>query len=196
MGNYKQMLVDEKAHAELDSAKKMLSSRLGTRLSYKDVIEEFIGRKMRFLRLPKELRDYINRFVSDAAMNKHVQGILLFGSVAKMSFSKYSDTDLLIVADDTGIADFEFIEGLIKGAERYREPLIAEGFNLRISPLLLHENELSSFRPVYIDFLEQGAVLFERNEVLTNFLDSIKRDVHYEKRIVNDTVVVKWSIKG
>ena len=34
---YRQMLVDEKAHSELREAKRMLSSCIGTRMSYRDV---------------------------------------------------------------------------------------------------------------------------------------------------------------
>ncbi|EQD45822.1 DNA polymerase beta domain protein region, partial [mine drainage metagenome] len=104
---YRQMLMDEKAYAELNSAKEMLSSLSGRKMSYKDVVNEFVGRRMRFLRMRKELRDYINHFVSDAAADMHVQGIMLFGSVAKGSFSKYSDTDLLIIVDGRGISNFE-----------------------------------------------------------------------------------------
>lgn len=193
---YRQMLVDEKAHSELREAKKMLSSCIGTRMSYRDVINEFVGRRMRFLRLPADLRSYINHFVSNAALDRHVQGVLLFGSVAKNNFSKYSDTDLLILSDLPGISSFNDIEELIKSAEEYRKPLIEKGFNLRISPLVIGANEIQHFRPIYIDFVEDGVVLFERNGALTDFLNSIRKSVKYEKRIVNDSIVIKWSMKA
>ncbi len=193
---YRQMLIDEKTHSELRAAKKMLSSCLGTKPSYRDVIDEFVGRRMRFLRLPDDLRNYINRFVSDAALDKHVQGVLLFGSVAKNNFSKYSDTDLLIMSDLPGISSFKDVDGLIKGVEEYREPLVRRGLNLRISPLVLGANEIQHFRPIYIDFIEDGVVLFERNGALTDFLNSIRKSVRYERCIVNDSIVIKWSMKA
>ncbi len=192
---YRQMLIDERAHAEIISAKKLMLSLTGKKFSSKDVIDEFIGRKMRFLRLRKELRDYINRFVSIAAANMHVEGILLFGSVANEKFTKFSDTDILIVTDNAGISNFNNIEEIINSIESYRKHLINSGFNLRISPLLLNHNELLNFRPIYIDFLENGVILFERNEVLNNFLNSIKANVDYEKHIINNNVVIKWNIK-
>ncbi len=192
---YVQMLIDDRAHTEINSAKKLLSSFTGRKFNSKDVIEEFIGRRMRFLRLGKELRNYINRFVSIAAANMHVQGIMLFGSVANESFSKYSDTDILIITDNSGISNFDDIEEIINSIEEHRKQLINLGFNLRISPLLLSCNDMLNFRPIYIDFLESGVILFERNEVLSDFLNNIRASVDYEKRIVNNNVVIKWNIK-
>ncbi|MHB1439891.1 MAG: nucleotidyltransferase domain-containing protein [Cuniculiplasma sp.] len=192
---YRQMLMDEKAYAELNSAKEMLSLLSGRKMSYKDVVNEFVGRRMRFLGMKKELRNYVNHFVSAAAADMHVQGVMLFGSVAKRTFSKCSDTDLLIVVDGRGISNFEKIEGIIKAQEEHRKPLVDAGFNLRISPLMMSSDDLNSFRPIYIDFLEDGVILFERNCVLTDFLNSIRAGVDYEKCIINNNVVVKWNIK-
>ena len=53
-----------------------------------------------------------------------------------------------------------------------------------------------NFSPIYIDFVEDGVVLFERNGALTDFLNSIRKSVKYEKRIVNDSIVIKWSMKA
>lgn len=84
----------------------------------------------------------------------------------------------------------------IHGAEALRRPLVGLGYSLMIGPMLLSSSELSSFRPIYIDFFEEGSVLFERKETLTSFLNEMRRSVDFEKTVVHDSVIVKWRIRG
>ncbi len=193
---YRQMLLDAKTHGEIKVAKGIISSLSGRRASSSDVIDEFIGRRVRFLSLQKEIRDYINAFVDSASLDKHVLGILLFGSVARNSFNNYSDIDLLVIIDGNALERYDHINGIIEGVDRMRRPIIDSGMHLRIRPLLLSLKELHSFRPIYIDFLEEGIVLFERRDTLFGFINEIRRSVAYEKKIVNGNVVVKWKIRA
>jgi hypothetical protein len=39
-------------------------------------------------------------------------------------------------------------------------------------------------------------VHLERNGALTDFMNSIRKGVKYEKRIVNNSIVIKWSMKA
>lgn len=192
---YRQMLIDEKTHAEIDSAKRIFSSASGRKLSAKEVIGETLGRRLRFIRLKRELRNYINAFVSKAAADESVVGLLLFGSVAKGNFTSSSDIDVLVVVDSKSIPEqFERITKIIDGIEEKRKPLIEMGLHLRLAPMLLPASELKYFRPIYLEFLEDGVVLFERNEVLSDFLNDVRGSVRSERRIVNDSVVMTWSI--
>lgn len=193
---YRQMLIDQRVHDDISSGKAILRKLSGRKLSSREVIEEFLGRRVRFLKLRKEIRDYINAFTSAAASERYVTGVMLFGSVARGSFGRHSDTDMLVVVEGNAADRFESINGLVNSAEPLRKALAAEGFNLRISPVLVSVSDLSSFRPMYIGMLEDGIVLFERNDTLFTFLNDIRRSVEYEKTIVNGTAMIKWRIVG
>ena len=54
----------------------------------------------------------------------------------------------------------------------------------------------SNVAPIYLDILEDGVVLFERNDTIFNFLNDIRRNVDYRKEIVGNNVVVRWRIKA
>ncbi len=192
---YRQMLMDERAHAEISEAKELMYRMSGRRLNSREIIDEFLGRRLRLLRLKKEIRAYIDAFVSKAALNENVLGIMLFGSVAKSIHGKYSDIDLLIVVNGKALSLFNEMHRIIESLEWMRGPLLKNGSCLRISQMLLSVDELTHFRPIYVDFLEDGIILFERNEVLTAFLNDIRRSVDYEKVIVNGAVMTKWRIR-
>ena len=193
---YRQMLVDKKTHDDIAAAKRILSTFSGKRISSKGAIDELLGRRMRFLALRKEVRDYINAFVSEAALDRKVLGVLLFGSVARNNFRSDSDIDLLVVVEGKIMDRFDEINGIIGGVEGFRKPIIASGLYLRIRPLMLSKDELQSFRPIYLNILEEGIVLFERNDTLFNFLNDIRKSVDYERSVAGDSVVVRWKIRG
>lgn len=193
---YKQMLIDRKTHEEINAAKRLLGSLSGRRLSAREVIGEFLGRRLRFLSLDSDIKTYINAFVSEAALDSSVMGLLLFGSVARGEFNKHSDIDVLVVVKGRAMSSFERVDDMINRVELAREPLVKRGLYLRIRPLLLSTEELSNFRPIYLDILEDGVVLFERNDTIFNFLNDIRRNVDYRKEIVGNNVVVRWRIKA
>ncbi len=192
---YRQMLVDKKTHADIVTAKRILSSLSGRRISSKGAIDELLGRRMRFLTLKKEVRDYINAFVSEAVLDRKVLGVMLFGSVARNNFRNDSDIDLLVIVEGKVMDRFDGINDIINRVESVRKPIVASGLYLRIRPLILSNSELQSFRPIYLNIMEDGIVLFERNDTLFNFLNDIRRDVDYERSVVGNSVVVKWKIK-
>jgi predicted nucleotidyltransferase len=192
---YRQMLIDRRTHDDIAAAKRILSSLSGKRISSKGAIDELLGRRMRFLTLRKDVRDYINAFVSEAALDRKVLGVLLFGSVARNNFRNDSDIDLLVVVEGKIIDSFDEINDMINKVEGVRKPIIASGLYLRIRPLMLSKDELQSFRPIYLNILDDGVVLFERNDTLFNFLNDIRKDVDYERSVVGNSVVVRWKIK-
>lgn len=197
MAKYKQMLIDEQSHAYINDAKRLLTAAGGKRMSSREVINELIGRRIRYLRLEKDIRDYINEFVSGAAEDRNILGLLLFGSVAKNTFGKYSDIDVMVLVDsDDALGYIDRIDGMIKGAENAREGLVDKGLYLRISPLVLTASDLKHFRPIYINFVEEGIILFERRDALTDFIGDVKRSVSYERTLLNDTQVIRWKINN
>ena len=195
-GKLRQLLVDESTLRELKSAKQLLSIASGRRATSRDVIEEFVGRRLRFLLLKRELRDYISGFVDKISRNEKILGVMLFGSVARGTYWKESDTDILIAVRGRAIDIIEEVEEAIDEVEGLRIPLVQSEFFLRIRPLVLAEDDLKLFRPVYLSIVEDGVILFERGETLTNFTYDVRRNVEWRKEIVEGEVVLKWKIKA
>ena len=195
-GKLKQMLLDESTVMEVNEAKEFLSREIGRRATSKDVIEEFVGRRLRFLRLKKEVRDYINGFVDLITRKEKVMGIMLFGSVARGLYRKDSDIDVLIVIRGSAISCIDEIEESIDGVEELRAPLVQMGFYLRIRPLILSLEDLKIFRPIYLSIVDEGVILFERRDALTNFMTDIKRNINWRREIAEGGVVLKWKTKA
>ena len=74
--------------------------------------------------------------------------------------------------------------------------MIQSGFHLRIKPLVVAENDLKMFRPIYLSIVEDGVILFERQETLTDFTRDVRRSVEWRKEIVEGEVVLRWKIKA
>ncbi len=195
-GKLRQMLVDDLTLREINAAKQLLSSANGRKATSRDVIEEFVGRRLRYLLLKKELRDYISGFVDGITRNDKVRGIMLFGSVARGVYRKESDTDILIAVRGKAMDVIEEVEEAIDRVEGLRVPLIQSGFFLRIRPLVVAENDLKLFRPIYLSIVEDGVILFERQETLTDFTRDVRRSVEWRKEIVEGEVVLRWKIKA
>ncbi|MCL4333858.1 MAG: nucleotidyltransferase domain-containing protein [Candidatus Thermoplasmatota archaeon] len=195
-GKLKQMLLDESTVMEVNEAKEFLSREIGRRATSKDVIEEFVGRRLRFLRLKKEVRDYINGFVDLITRKEKVMGIMLFGSVARGLYRKDSDIDVLIAIRGNAINCIDEIEESIDGVEELRAPLVQMGFYLRIRPLILSLEDLKIFRPIYLSIVDEGVILFERRDALTNFMTDIKRNINWRREIAEGGVVLKWKTKA
>lgn len=195
-GKLKQMLLDESTVMEVNEAKEFLSREIGRRATSKDVIEEFVGRRLRFLRLTKEVRDYINGFVDLITRKEKVMGIMLFGSVARGLYRKDSDIDVLIAIRGNAISCIDEIEESIDGVEELRSPLVQMGFYLRIRPLILSLEDLKIFRPIYLSIVDEGVILFERRDALTNFMTDIKRNINWRREIAEGGVVLKWKTKA
>ena len=195
-GKLRQMLVDDLTLREINAAKQLLSSANGRKATSRDVIEEFVGRRLRYLLLKKELRDYISGFVDGITRNDKVWGIMLFGSVARGVYRKESDTDILIAVRGKAMNVIEEVEEAIDRVEGLRTPLIQSGFYLRIRPLVVAENDLKMFRPIYLSIVEDGVILFERQETLTDFTRDVGRSVEWRKEIIEGEVVLRWKIKA
>ena len=194
-GKYRQTLLDKKAVEEIDSAKALFRERRGKTPTSREVIHEFLGRRLRFLRLPREIRSYLNAFVSRAVLNEDILGLMLFGSGARNAYGEFSDVDVLVLVKGGAMAQFDEVNRVIGETDVHRKGLLEKGLHLRIRPLVISADELGRFRPMYIDLLEDGVILFERNDSLTDFLDEILRTVDYEKTVVNDSVMIRWKIR-
>lgn len=189
---YKQTLLEESAYNALVDAKTIMQSKSGKKVTFSDVINEFVKRKVNFLKLDLDIQNYISAFVDIAKQDKDILGIMLFGSVARGTFNSYSDIDILIIADGDILDKFYKIEKILKEIESVREKLIARGLHLYISEIILKKEDLEKFRPFYISLLEEGVILYEKNGVLSEFLISLK-GIKYKWIKVGSNLVLEWK---
>ena len=194
-GRYnKQLLTNEVAKRDLEAMKTLLSKSSVNVVTFSEVITEFVGKAAKFMGLPQPVKNYIVAFTGIVSKYPSVCGIMLFGSVAKNTYNKDSDIDVLVVVDDKKINAYELINDAKMQVEGLREDFLKDGYHLRISATILEKSELKIFRPIYFDLLSYGIILYEKNGTLTNFLDEV-RGIWHKRILTENGEVVKWKIK-
>ena len=163
-------------------------------MTFSDIITEFVGKAAKFMSLPKSIKDYINAFSGIVSKHPNVCGIMLFGSVAKNSYDKDSDVDMLIVVDENKINAYDFITDAKMQVENLRENFLKEEYHFRISATILDKAELKDFRPIYFDLLSYGIILYEKGATLTDFLNEV-RGIWHEHILTENGEVLRWKIK-
>lgn len=106
--------------------------------------------------------------------------IVLYGSVARGTASETSDIDLLIIQREPSASYYERLERVLEAertldaSEAYRL-LARRGLSPSVSPLLLSEEEARENRYIFLDMLDEGIVLFERDGFFTSRMDDLRR---------------------
>ena len=133
------------------------------------------------LGLDADIRDYIAAFVDKITLNRHTSGIILFGSVAKRTFTKFSDIDIAVITDSNFLDYLEYLNEEIKEIENYQDRLIKKGLSLYINPLIITKKDIQKLNPIYFDIADDGIVLYQRENTVSNFFESLEKIKH--KRI-------------
>ncbi len=171
------VIMNDEAYSTLKRSAETLSKKLSKKLSFSDVINMTIGRNFEFLDIPNELKSFINDFVSALKEKEYVLGTLLFGSVSKGTFNENSDIDLLIVVNDGYKNASEISKIKIDMVDEAVE-LNDRGLPCTLSPFILDIRELGNFHPLYLDFLDYGVILYDRNGTLSRFLENMEKVKH------------------
>ncbi len=187
----KQMLLNEEAIRNMRRMKEILSESSGKRLSYSQVINELIGKNLKFNSLDKDIRKYILSFSKELSKKEWVCGILLFGSVAKGTYNRYSDVDILVVADKLDLDYFDQINDIKMRLEEKRESFTKRGYHLRVSASVMEREGLLHFKPIFLDFFEYGIILYEEDDILTEFMDRMRK-IRYERVFTEKGEILKW----
>ena len=116
----KQLLLNEEAMNNIHKAKDMLSAVSNRRFSSSEIINEIIGKYVRFNALENDIKSYILHFSDALSKDENVYGVLLFGSVAKGVFGKYSDIDILVVVNSDRMKSFDTANDIKMGLEPER----------------------------------------------------------------------------
>jgi predicted nucleotidyltransferase len=188
---YKTIMLGIDSYAKLARAKEAFRKASGLKLSFSDIILELISKNLDFLPIEGELKAFIKKFVDGISASEEVEGILLFGSVAKGTYDKYSDIDILVVTKHKKGKMLEKLLAATKSLKGDSEKLMSLNLPSLINPIILDESDLKRFRPFYFDFADYGVILYERGGILSDFTSSLKRLKH-KREIINNVEVLTW----
>ncbi|EQB67524.1 MAG: DNA polymerase beta protein [Thermoplasmatales archaeon E-plasma] len=192
MGKFKQTLLTEEAYSELSEFKQIIEQITGRRSSFTEVIKQTAGKQLTLLKMDQDIKNYIMRFVDLIDENPHTLGVILYGSITKNSFSKFSDIDLAIITDSKFIEYQEYLNLKRREVNSYQDILIKRGLSLFISPLILTPADLEVLNPLYFEIADYGIVLFQRGSTVSEFLDKIAKIKHKRKNTKSGEMLV-WE---
>ncbi|RLF18666.1 MAG: nucleotidyltransferase domain-containing protein [Thermoprotei archaeon] len=135
--------------------------------------------RMRLQNVPSPYRRLIERFVELllSRFKDRIVSIALFGSIARGDFKKTSDVDILIIMKDlpkSRMKRYELIAEVLDELETIRDYLLDVGIYTGISPVILDVNEAKYFRPLYLDLVEDGIILYDKDDFLYRLLSRMQ----------------------
>lgn len=192
MGKFKQTMLTEEAYSQLKEIKELIEKTTGRRSSFTEVIKQTVGKQLVMMKIDPDVKNYINAFVDHIIGNKHTLGIILFGSVAKADYNKFSDIDVAIITD-SGVLDYlNYLNEELRSIDSYQDKIIKKGLSLYINPLIILKRSIENLNPIYFDIADDGIVLFERENTVSAFFESLARIKH--KRINTKTgEILVWE---
>ncbi len=143
--------------------------------------------------MDEQIKDYIYSFVNEISRENALKAVILFGSVAKGTYTMYSDIDLFVIIDGN---EFNFYNGTVKNAmnkiEKKHEKLIKREIYLSIIPMIVPLSRTKEFSPIFLDILDYGIVLYDRDHTAKNFIDTLSGIIHTRKNI-ECVEVLEWK---
>ncbi len=190
---YKTVLLNELAYDKFDRIRRALSLQEGKNLSFSAAIMRIADENLRFTGIAPELVEYITAFAEELKNMAFISGSMLFGSVAKLTYQKYSDIDILIVTDSSFIETSEMVNRVIKSLDPKAQELAEKGLPYFISPVILTKKDLENLRPIYFDFADNGIPLFDKDGTLHNFINKTKNLGHWRENFEGKEVL-RWKM--
>jgi len=130
------------------------------------------------LRLDQDIKNYISAFVDRVSSNRHILGIVLFGSIAKGNFTKFSDIDVAVLTNYNFLECLNYLNKEIAEINDYQDKLIKKGLSLYISPLIITKKDLEKLNPIYFDIADEGVTLFQRENTVSTFFEFLAKIKH------------------
>ncbi len=183
MGKFKQTLLTQEAYSVLKDTKELMEKTLERKVSFTEIINKFIKKPYVIMSMDQDIKNYIFAFIDNISLNPHILGIILFGSIAKSNYNNYSDIDIAILTDYKFLECFNYLNDQIKNLVEYEDKLISRHLSLYLSPLIITQADVSKFNPIYFDILDNGIVLHQRKNIVSDFLLSLAKIKH--KRLNN-----------
>ena len=185
------LMVDPITYTNLDAYRNYLQIEWNRRVTFSETIAELLRTPLFFVRVDQNIRSYLDAFVSILCRSENILGIVLYGSIARKNYSKFSDIDTLVVSNLSFLSSLQLVEQTANKLEPLRrELLVSKGNFLNISPLILTPPDLEEFHPIFFDIVEQGIILFERGRIITNFISRIRKIKHERK---DEMDMIQWK---
>ncbi|MGQ9782073.1 MAG: nucleotidyltransferase domain-containing protein [Nitrososphaeria archaeon] len=103
--------------------------------------------------------------------------LVLFGSYARFEAKCGSDIDVLLVLDKVSDDRFELHRKLDEVEVRL-QPLYGElksmGYTPVLSPIVLDKETAAPSRPIYLDMVDDGIVIYDKDDFFTSTLKRLK----------------------
>lgn len=126
--------------------------------------------------------------------------VILFGSVARGTWTDESDIDLFLIISDNFSRDTSLDRKIIDIILDYEEEsdLITEmGVNLTasIQVIPLYFKELNNFRTLFYDIATDGIIITDGRQIASKFIAKIKRRIEEKglKRVFNSRNDFYWK---
>lgn len=103
--------------------------------------------------------------------------VVLFGSVARGDPGPQSDVNVLIVADRLPpgrirrVSEFKEVEARLRGA---LAAMHKKGLDVSLSPVFKTPEEVRLGRPMFLDMVEDGRILFDRGAFMSRYFDGLR----------------------
>ena len=112
------------------------------------------------------------------SLGEELVSIILYGSTARGDVSEYSDIDLLIVLEslpESRLERLKIFDEVEKRCERELRSLENEyGLKIFFSPILKTVDEAWKITPLYLDMVEDGIILFDRDDFMKKIMDKVR----------------------
>ncbi len=106
-----------------------------------------------------------------AVYGDRLVSLVVFGSVARGTSGPDSDLDFLVIADDLPFGRVARVRQLDDVEKRLRATTFP---NVRLSPVLKTRNEANLGSPLFLDMLEDGVILCDRDGFVESLFDRMR----------------------
>ncbi|MGC8514665.1 MAG: nucleotidyltransferase domain-containing protein [Thermoplasmata archaeon] len=175
MSEFKQTLLTKDAYLSLKEARDFIKMKTKERVTFADVITMMVSKPLHYLKLDKDVREYIRSFVDRISLNPHTKAAILFGSVSRGDYNKYSDVDIATIIDSSFLEYFEYLNIITGELNPLQDRLLERSLSLYISPLIITQGSFSIYNPIYLDIERDGIILFQRDDTAFKFFESVIR---------------------
>lgn len=193
MGKWKQILVDDWTYERLKKIKSNLTD--DKHPSFSSVINYLITNEP-FVQIGNnDVAAYLKDYIYELIKNDKVLGVMLFGSIARGNWNSYSDIDLFIVVDSQPLSVMRSTDEIDRKLKHKQYRLFNQNIGAYVSPLIVTKDSLKEFRMIYLEIINNGMIIFDRNDVLKMFIDDIKKRFIFEIKNVENMEVMTWKEK-
>jgi len=157
-----------------------------------------------FEKIPKFFRDYLKSFLTylKEELNKDLISLIIYGSVARGTWNRQSDIDLLLIVSNDFFNQFnedKISEITINFYNKSREVNLYDNYkNHSIQILTLSKNDLKKFRTLFYDIALDGIIIYDKNNIGIDLLTRHRKRIEKMglKRIFLDKNDFYWERKN